>query len=162
MKRDISEESYTRHNSLRLPGFDYSAQRAYFITIVARDRESVFLNNPFARDVINILLKLRQSIGFNLYAYCLMPNHFHAVIGCADSGKSLSEICGSFKSITNRAFWKYRTGKLWQRQFYDHIIRNEQDFSETVHYVKQNPVRKGLVENWEDWEFTSRIDFLRQ
>lgn len=104
MKNKIDKESYTRRNSLRLPGFDYSTKRAYFITVIALDREPVFTNKVFAREVISILLELRQSVGFNLYAYCLMPNHFHAVIGCGDSGKSLSEICGSFKSITTRAF----------------------------------------------------------
>jgi REP element-mobilizing transposase RayT len=158
MKPD--EEKYTRRSTLRLRGFDYSARKAYFVTIIAKDRKPVFKNPEFACEVIEILLDLRTKLNFNLYAYCLMPDHFHTIIGGGDSSKSLSEICGSFKSITNRAYWKYGRGKLWQRQFYDHIIRNEEDFFETIHYIKQNPVRKGLVEKWEDWEFTDRIDFL--
>ena len=117
MKNEISKESYTRRNSLRLPGFDYSAQRAYFITIIARDREPVFTNKAFAREDIKILLELRQSMSFNLYAYCLMPNHFHAVIGCGNSGKSLSEICGSFKSITTRAFWNMKPASFGRDNF---------------------------------------------
>ena len=154
------DEKHSRRNSIRLQNFDYTAQRAYFVTIVAKDRKPVFNNQPFAQEVLKILLDLREKLNFNLYAYCLMPDHFHALIGCGDSGKSLSEICGSFKSLSNRAFWEYGQGKLWQRQFYDHIIRNEEDFFETIRYIKQNPVRKGLVEKWEDWEFTGRVDFL--
>lgn len=155
-EKDVSP----RKNSLRLEGFDYSARRAYFVTIVANDRKAFFNNKKFAAEVIEILLDLRRKMNFNLYVYCLMPNHFHAIIGCGDSNKSLGEICGAFKSLTNRAFWKYGTGKLWQRQFFDHIIRNETDFFETINYVKQNPVRKNLVEKWEDWEFTGRVDFI--
>src|SRR5688500_3553449 len=98
MKSD--EEKYTRRHSLRLQGFDYSAQKAYFVTINAKDRKPVFKNFEFAREVIEILLDLRNKLNFNLYAYCLMPDHFHTLIGCGDSKKSLGEICGSFKSIT--------------------------------------------------------------
>jgi putative transposase len=52
-------------------------------------------------------------------------------------------------------------GKLWQRQFFDHIIRNHQDFEETLEYIRMNPVRRGLVKNPGDWPYTERLDYLR-
>ncbi len=87
-----------------------------------------------------------------------MPDHFHALIGIGESEMTLGAICGAFKSLSNKAFWQFGEGKLWQRQFFDHIIRNEQNFLENVEYIKQNPVRKGLVDNCEDWEFTGSPD----
>ncbi len=153
-------EIFTRKKSLRLPDFDYASRRAYFVTIVVQDRKPVFLNKMLAREVINCLIKLREQRKFNLYVYCLMPDHFHAIIGAGKSGQSLGRICGAFKSVSNRIYWQYGTGKLWQRQFYDHIIRNEEDFFESFEYIRLNPVRKKLTEKIEDWEFTGIVDIL--
>jgi len=89
-----------------------------------------------------------------------MPDHFHALIGVGGSNRKLGAICGAFKSLSTRAYWGKYEGKLWQRQFFDHIIRNEQDFYETRDYIRLNPVRKGLVEKWEDWPYTGGADKL--
>ncbi len=89
-----------------------------------------------------------------------MPDHIHLLLGAGNSERSLSEICNEFKSISNKIYWKYGIGRLWQRGFYDHIIRNEEDFFETFIYIRLNPVRKNFVEKWEDWEFTGTMDKL--
>ena len=154
------DELYQRRNSLRLRGFNYAAQRIYFVTIVVTERRKVFLDRRLAQAAVDCLLDLRQQMRFNLYCYCLMPDHFHALIGAGDSGKSLSEICGAFKSLTTRAYWQWYRGKLWQRQFFDHIIRNEQDFFETLEYIKLNPVRKGLARTVAEWPYTGQVDEL--
>ena len=64
---------------------------------------------------------------------------------------TLGRIIGDFKSLSTKEFWKFYDGKLWQRQFFDHVIRNEQDFFETIKYIRLNPVKANFVENWEDW-----------
>ena len=89
-----------------------------------------------------------------------MPDHFHALIGIGESGLTLGAICGAFKSLSTRAYWQWHAGRLWQRQFFDHIIRNEEDYFETRNYIRLNPVRKGLVSDWRDWEHTGEIDRL--
>jgi REP element-mobilizing transposase RayT len=89
-----------------------------------------------------------------------MPDHFHALIGLGESKKSLSEICGSFKSLSTRAYWHWYEGKLWQRQFFDHIIRSEKDFLETIEYIRMNPVRKKLVARVEEWPYTGVMGTL--
>ncbi len=157
----MNNDLYTRKETIRLKGFDYASERVYFVTLVIKDRRKVFVNKELASKTIDCLVDLRKKMKFNLYCYCLMPDHFHGLIGIGDSGKSLGEICGSFKSISTRISWEWFEGKLWQRQFYDHIIRNEDDFFDCVRYIKQNPVKAGLVENLEDWSFTSRVDYLR-
>ena len=113
---------------MRLKNFDYSASSVYFVTIVILERKSLFYNKELAKEVINCILSLREELKFNLYGYCLMPNHFHALIGIGESEKDLGGICGAFKSLTTRIYWKYGEGKLWQRGYHDHIIRNEPDF----------------------------------
>jgi putative transposase len=157
----ISErENYTRRNSLRLKGFDYSWHRIYFVTINAHDRRPLFKDDRIASATLDCLTDLRLKFGFTVYVYCLMPDHFHALIGPGNSNKSLGAICGSFKSLSTRRSWRWREGKLWQRQFYDHIIRNRDDFDETLSYIRMNPVRRGLVERPENWPYTGRLDYL--
>lgn len=155
-----SESLRTRRNRLRLPGFDYSLRRVYFVTIVTLNRRSVFLNKSIAKATVDCLFRLREKKSFNLYQYCLMPDHFHGLIGLGPSGLSLSAICGAFKSISTATYWRWGEGRLWQARFFDHIIRNEQDFCETAEYIRMNPVRKGLVSRWEDWPFTGVADRL--
>ncbi len=159
-RRIENDDFYERRDSLRLRDFDYSTRRIYFVTLVVTERRKVFLDQQLAQATIDCLLRLRQQLRFNLYCYCLMPDHFHALIGVGDSGKSLGEICGAFKSLTTRAYWQWHQGKLWQRQFFDHIVRNEVDFFETVEYIRFNPVRKRLVRTPEEWLYVGEVDVL--
>jgi REP element-mobilizing transposase RayT len=151
------DDFYKRKNSLRLENFDYSSSRVYFVTIVVSGRRTLFYNREFSEAVIDCLLNLREKMKFNLYCYCLMPDHFHALVSVGDSEKDLGKICGAFKSLTTRLYWKYGKGTLWQRGYYDHIIRNETDFFECLKYTKNNPSKKNL----ENWEFVGRVDYLR-
>ncbi len=47
-----------------------------------------------------------------------------------------------------------RNGALWQSESYDHIVRNGKEYSRIINYILLNPVKAGLVENWQDWELT--------
>ena len=156
----FDKETHTRRNSLRLNGFDYSWPRIYFVTINGYERRPVFKDDRVAYATIDCLKQLRLKLGFTVYVYCLMPDHFHALIGSGTSEKSLGQICGSFKSISTRRYWRWYDGKLWQRQFYDHIIRNRDDFDETLTYIRMNPVRRGLVARPEEWPYSERLDYL--
>jgi len=152
---------YTRRDSLRLRGFDYGARRIYFVTIVTTERRKVFLDERVAWATLDCLQGLRQQWQARIYIYCLMPDHLHLLVGIGESGKTLGALCGAFKSLSTRLYWQWYEGRLWQRQFYDHIIRNEEDFRETLEYIRLNPVRKGLVETWSDWPYTARLDYLQ-
>ena len=156
-----TNDDYTRRDSLRLRGFDYAARRVYFVTIVTAERRKAFLDSRVATATVECLRDLRARMNFYIYVYCLMPDHLHALIGLGESGRTLGAICGAFKSLSTRAYWRWHKGRLWQRQFFDHVVRNEEDFIETVEYVKLNPVRKGLVDRWEQWPYTGRVDYLR-
>jgi putative transposase len=114
-----------------------------------------------AAATVESLGQLRNDFRFKVYVYCLMPDHFHGLISAGESGRTLGGLCGAFKSLSTRKYWNWYVGKLWQRQFFDHIIRNQQDFEESLEYIQMNPVRRGLVERPEDWPYTERLDYLR-
>jgi putative transposase len=158
MPKEKVEDYYFRRNSLRLKGFDYASHSSNFVTIVTEHRQTFFNDKRIATETIEVLQNLREKYLFNLYSFCLMPDHFHALIGIGESGMNLGRICGDFKSLSTRKFWQFYQGKLWQRQFFDHVIRNEIDFLETIEYIRQNPVKANLVKNWEDWKYTGEPD----
>lgn len=76
-----------------------------------------------------------------------MPDHLHALM-VFPAGQDLSKVVRDWKRFTAR-----NTGIRWQRDFFDHRIRNERSLEEKWHYVAQNPVRAGLVPNAEDWPY---------
>jgi putative transposase len=158
---DSQNKVYSRKDSIRLKGFDYSWPRVYFVTIIAQDRQARFLDERVAIATIESLRKLRNDFRFSVYIYCLMPDHFHGLIGPGESGRTLGGLCGAFKSLSTREYWAWYDGKLWQRQFFDHIVRNHEDFEESLEYIRMNPVRRGLVKDPDDWPYTERLDYLR-
>jgi putative transposase len=158
MQNGKAEDWDTRKNSLRLQGFDYASRRSNFVTIITEQRQTFFNDARIAEATVEVLLELREKYLFNLYSFCLMPDHFHALMGIGDSEMKLGRICGDFKRLSTKEFWRFYDGKLWQRQFFDHVIRNETDFLETVDYIRQNPVEAKLVENWKDWKYTYEPD----
>ena len=155
-------ETFVRKNTVRWAGFDYSSPRVYFVTLVSHSRTAKFDDERVARATIDCLRNLRLQLSFNVYIYCLMPDHFHALIAPGNSGKTLGAICGSFKSLSTRKYWNWHSGKLWQRQFFDHVVRNQHDFEESLAYIRMNPVRKGLVSEPDEWPYTERLDYLGQ
>src|SRR5262249_23976850 len=65
------------------------------------------------------------------------------------------------KSLKNRLSKTLRlngiTGPHWQKGFFDHLLRSEESYEQKWHYVRENPVRHGLVKNWQDWPFWGAI-----
>jgi REP element-mobilizing transposase RayT len=96
---------------------------------------------------------------YNLAAWCVMPNHVHAVVqpfagmatteGMPVPRSELPDILHSWKSFTAKEANKLlrRSGEFWQAEYYDHLIRDAADFRHSVRYVLENPIKAGL-KNW--------------
>jgi 5-methyltetrahydrofolate--homocysteine methyltransferase len=87
---------------------------------------------------------------YDLGAWCIMPNHVHIILSPKD-GESLADILHSIKRFTAREANKLlgRDGAFWQKESYDHIIRDAEDFVNQTRYVLNNPKSAGMV----DWYF---------
>ncbi len=72
-------EELTRHNTLRLHEFDYSARRIYFVTLIIAQRRKLFLDDQLTKATIECLKNLHHELKFNLYVYCFMPDHFDSI-----------------------------------------------------------------------------------
>lgn len=137
----------------RLKDFDYSSNGAYFITICIKNMECIL--STVVAEGFHALPKLElTSIGeiceqtilhinssdedFNITKYVVMPNHIHLLIEITSGGRGsppLQDIIKRFKSFTTKKYGSV----LWQRSFYDHIIRNDDDLYYHLQYIDENP-----------------------
>jgi putative transposase len=97
-----------------------------------------------------------HGLRYALAAWCIMPNHVHVVIE-QFAGHDLDTIVQAWKSVTAHTINKreQRRGQLWQREYFDRFMRDEEQFARTVNYVENNPVAAGLVTHPQDWRFSS-------
>lgn len=137
----------------RLNGYDYSTPNYYFVTICTHERMLLF-GNP---DRLSCCGRLAESELLNISnhfknvkidKYVIMPNHIHAiiVIGCERESErsrpfpTLSNIIGLYKSgVSKRIHAVMPEVRVWQKSFYDRIIRNEVGYREIWKYIDENP-----------------------
>ena len=156
---------YPKRKPTRLKDYDYSKAGVYFITICTKDREHNLSeiicvgSDASVRPTVK-LTKIGQIVDEcwdninELYddvktgKYVIMPDHFHGIITIGskkDTGGQgrppLHKIIQGFKSITTRRCFEYGHKQLWQSSFYDHIIRDEEDYHARWHYIENNPVK---------------------
>ena len=106
------------------------------------------LRNPaIAADVADTLRHF-DGQRYRLFAWCVMPNHVHAVVKLFP-GQTLASVVHSWKSFTARRANAAlgRRGTFWQREYYDHLIRDEGEFERAIRYVAENP-EKAKLRDW--------------
>jgi len=109
--------------------------------------ECVLRRDDVAEIVAGALLHFHKQ-RYLLFAWCVMPNHVHAVVQPVP-GFELPSILHSWKSFTANKANKLlgRSGAFWQAEYYDHLIRDESEFQHYVKYTRDNPAVAGLM----DW-----------
>ena len=170
--------SEVRRKKIRLPESAYDAGW-YFVTICTKDRRGILsvirpvvgaddsvrpcgaspgfelLLTPLGATVKECLEQLRNKAeGIFIDKYVIMPNHVHVIV-CLEAEKGgqsrppLQRVMQRFKSITTRYGWKSGYQTLWQRSYYDHVIRNEADYLRAWQYIDDNPA------HWAEDEYYS-------
>jgi len=155
-------KTFGKRRSLRLPGHDYRESRPYHITWGTYERRNLLMSSELAISVIEIL---KQEIGrtpADLYAYCIMPDHVHVLLAPRDNQDVIRTI-QAVKSRTTHTYWELGgTGKLWQRGFYDHILRQHEDIQQVARYILANPVRAGLAEDIVSYPYSGSLVFDKE
>jgi REP element-mobilizing transposase RayT len=106
---------------------------------------SCHLRNPvIAEDMANTLRHFDQR-RYRLFAWCIMPNHVHVVVRLFP-GEELAAVVHSWKSFSAKRANKIlgTQGAFWQREYYDHLIRGEEEFGRAVRYVAETPAKANL------------------
>ena len=156
-------ERLTQRRSIRLRGYDYSRSGAYYVTIATQDRRKVFgeadgatMHLTAAGEMIrDVLANLSQHVpGVGVDAFIVMPDHVHCIVVLdssvvADTAEatSLPAAIGRFKSFTTHVYtkrvreegWPPFNGRLWQRNYYERVIRSDVELEAVRTYIAQNP-----------------------
>lgn len=157
--------------SIRLRDFDYSSPRAYFVTICTWKRECTMGEVVEGKVILSATGKIVQDAWLelpkrfptiSLDSFEVMPNHLHGVIhqgainraptesrpvGAQFIAPKLGEIIRTFKAlVTQRARAAGIDVFAWQRNYYEHVVRNDEELSRVRQYIEENPLR------WEDDE----------
>ena len=147
----------------------------YFFTVTTHRRQEL-LTDPRCRESLrNAIDKVRLEMPFDILAWVLMPDHLHTVWRLPQNDKDFSLRWSLIKQHVTRdcAAWlprqhlpasrdKRSEGSLWQRRFWEHLIRDETDLSRHLDYIHYNPVKHGYVANAADWPYSTFHRFVKE
>jgi len=142
-----------RKNAPRLSCFDYRGSHAYFITCATYKKRPYFSDKSVVDTILPVLSRCSSRNGFGIYTYCFMPDHLHMLL-IGEESSSLQGFMKTFKQESSFAFKKGCSGSLWQRSYYDRVLRTEETLEEVALYIINNPVRKGLVDDYSSYTFS--------
>jgi putative transposase len=132
--------------SPRLKTFDYLGFYRYFLTICACDRTRIFTDDQSVGRVLMELSRTADDQHFLVIAYCFMPDHVHLLVEGRHPAADFREFVRLFKQRSSFA-WKRNNGTtLWQRSYFEHVLRDDEDTTSVAKYILENPVRGNLVE----------------
>ncbi|WP_157815924.1 transposase [Spirosoma pollinicola] len=116
-----------------------------------------WLQNAEIAELVKGSLFFGDGTSYDLHAFCIMHNHVHVLLTNLCEGVPFYKILQRLKTYmavrANRIL--NRVGQpFWQPESYDHSVRNAKSFERIIAYILNNPVKSGLVDNWEDWPHT--------
>ncbi|MGN1001306.1 MAG: transposase [Oscillospiraceae bacterium] len=145
----------------RLTEYDYSSNGAYFVTVCTKNKEKIFGHvvgaghlagphvelSPFGK-IVDEHIRAIPQIYPNVFvdAHIVMPNHIHLIVRiqqedgparCPAPTSDLTKIVGALKSLCSREAKR----PLWQRGYYEHVVRNYEDYISCAEYVLYNPAK---------------------
>ena len=151
------------------------ANQFYHIYNQGNNQETIFLER---NDYLRFLTKYRFLVAPNCdtIAYCLMPNHFHFLVGVTEKseeqvrlgGIEVDRVTDGFRKLLSEYAQEFnkkyhRSGSLFRQKTKGKLLSdNSGDYATTCfHYIHQNPYRAQLIKNMEDWEFSSFRDYIQ-
>jgi len=147
----------------------------YFFTVVTHDRRPLFQEASHRKRLRQAIQQVRTRLPFDIFATVLLPDHLHTVWTLPANGNDFSSRWRQIKTLFTRSFLKdgHSEGSIskrrqardehgvWQRRFWDHTVRDEEDLKRCVDYLHFNPVKHGLVSSVRDWPWSSFHRFVR-
>ncbi len=159
--------------NIRLKEYDYNSAGSYFITFCVNEKKNLLSKirvgaihesptvelTEYGQQVENVIKTVDERFGVKTDEYVIMPNHVHIIISIKEeraihesplrgSRSVISKIVGYIKMNSSKMIHNINPEiKVWQRSYYDHIIRNESDFIEKHNYIITNPSK------WMDDEY---------
>ncbi len=174
LKEEYEQEKrllVTRFQGRALQDERYESQKRYFARLDAlldRARSGPhWLREKRVADIVAQQIHTLHPDYYHLHAYCLMSNHVHLLIDQQDipdppprqDGKHYTALSRAMRQLKSKSGYACMQllglqGDFWQHESYDHVVRNEKEYEQILAYILNNPVKAGLVEDWQQWPYT--------
>jgi putative transposase len=129
----------------------------FFVTACAYRRRPILANNPVATAFVGFAQRAYSEHNIAVGRYVIMPDHIHLFV-CGPDDFELGGWMGLLKQCLARNVVRDPSADpVWQRGFFDHVLRSEESYAQKWNYVRENPVRAGLVTNADDWPYAGEI-----
>jgi putative transposase len=137
----------------RLDAVSYGGFERYFLTTCTAFRRPFFSTSSVATDVATQLLHNAEHFEFAVLAYCLMPDHLHALVEARSEQSDFQAFVKRFKQTTGFRHRQLTTHALWQPGFHERVLRNDEASPSVVRYILENPIRAGLAKEIGEYPF---------
>lgn len=135
----------------------YARNPLYFVTCCTYRRRQLLARLNVHATFIDFANKAHADFGNAFGRYVILPDYLHLFVTLAD-GCKLGNWIGTLKRVLARQVGSTDSqDPVWQRGFFDHILRSTESYSEKWNYVQDNPVRAGLVANAANWPYSGEI-----
>ena len=152
-----------------------TAGSSYFFTVVSYRRQPILCDNSIRDALRNAIEAVRASRPFTIEAWVLLPDHLHCIWTLPDGDadfstrwmkikRAVSLACGDEyrrDDLMSASKLKHRESTIWQRRFWEHKIRDEEDFARHVDYIHFNPVKHGHAQRAMDWPYSTFHRYVR-
>jgi REP element-mobilizing transposase RayT len=146
-----------REKQHRLRERNYQGEVSVSFTLCIKDRVQLFKSPSAVNVFINILKSQVKESSCIIPVYCFMPDHQHLIVTGTDSTSGVLDFIKAYKQKTGYWLSQNLSSASWQKDFFDHIIRKDEGLVNIARYILDNPVRKGLVDNWQEYPFKGAI-----
>jgi putative transposase len=137
----------------------------YFITVLTYQRRPILIRDQRVSILRETMREAHKHHPFGMRAYVFLPDHCHLLLQL-ENGTDISKLMHSIKRNFTRNVKKHEgidiPLKLWHRSFHDHVVRDERDYFNHMHYIHYNPVKHGLVACPEAWPHSSYLEYVKR
>jgi putative transposase len=141
----------------RLSSEQYVGLQRIFFTMCTFGRLPLFIAAGIVDPVREQLLHDAVADRVEIIAYCFMPDHLHVLVEALRADCDLRRLARVFKQRSSFQWKRRAEGDLWQRSYFEHVLRDDEDTFQVARYILDNPVRAGMVKNPEDYPFLGSL-----
>lgn len=164
-REDALKYRRTRHFPKHsLPHFDFEGEHQYLISAACYEHAHIIGKSPERMtECEQDVLKACQKFTTEIYAWCILPNHFHVLLKSSEI-KALRKEIGLFNG---RSSYKWNgeddaRGRIVWRNCFERKIKSERHFYASLNYVLNNPAHHGYVKRWQDWIWSNASEYLEK
>ena len=148
----------------------------YFFTVVSHQRRPILCDEPIRNALRKAIKETQSKYPFTIDAWVLMPDHLHCLWTLPEGDSDYSKRWGIIKrrvsiicrDVYNQNKWvnaskkKHRESTIWQRRYWEHQIRDQQDYNNHMDYIHYNPVKHDLCERPDMWQYSTLHRYIKE